>query len=73
MPDLMRSAECPCRRDRHQVHADHIQPGESVWLPNGTWMRFDWTDAPEGASSITLTPDHGPEFTVTPDELLQRK
>lgn len=68
-----RAVDCPCRTHRRKVHADHIQPGESVWLPDGTWMRFDWTDAPDGTRSITLTPDDGPEFTVAPDQLLQRK
>lgn len=66
---------CPCLRDPERVHAGCLRPGEEVWLPNGTWIRHDWTDdlgiAPQGM--ITFVPDEGAEVVVPADALLARR
>lgn len=73
MANLAPAHACPCRTDRRRVHADHIQPGDAVWLPNNTWVRYDWSDAAEGNGPVTFAPDGMGEVEVQPDYLLLRK
>lgn len=64
---------CHCRKNPMWVHADHIQPGEAVWLPDGRWIRYDWSDRPENTESeIEFCPDGGTPVTVPALTLLRR-